>query len=267
MEIPVRASGRRPPLAVWLAIATGVAAPLWVEAVAPARWPAALSFEPSFAGALFLSGAVVGTVMGVRCLWGVHCALAIAAVVFTGSAALAHADAQAIGGFVLAASSLVLLLFPPVGRYEAKRCRAPGKERRSGGGPHRVADGHTHQERAGPAWDPARSLPIDSRALRPLSRLRPVDQAGTREVGDLVGFCRSPGIRAGRWPRPARDGSAASHLGGLLPSMQVGPPPFSRTAHREARAARWQQRPPGKGRRSDRRRCLVTDGGSDRPLG
>ena len=54
---------------------------------------------------------------------------------------------------------------------------------------------------------------------------------GTRKVGELVGFCRSPGGRAGRWPRPARDGSAANHLGGLLLSMQAGPPPFSRAIH------------------------------------
>lgn len=134
MEIPVRASGRRPPLAVWLAIATGVAAPLWVEAVAPARWSDALSFEPSLAGAIFLSGVVVGTIVGVRWLWGVHCALAAAAVVFTGSAALAHADAQAIGGLVLAASSLVLLLVPPVVRYETKRFGGPVAERPSGRG-------------------------------------------------------------------------------------------------------------------------------------
>jgi hypothetical protein len=29
-----------------------------------------------------------------------------------------------------------------------------------------------------------------------------------------------PGVRAGRWPRPARDGSAASHLEGLMLTMQ-----------------------------------------------
>ncbi|HET9723685.1 MAG TPA: hypothetical protein VFR44_07565 [Actinomycetota bacterium] len=123
----MRIPGREPPLAVWAAIATGIAAPLWVEAVAPARWSEALSFEPSFGGAAFLTVAVAGTILGVRWLWGVHCALAVAAALFTGSAALAHADAQAIGSFVLAAISLVFLLLPPVVRYEARRLRAPGR--------------------------------------------------------------------------------------------------------------------------------------------
>lgn len=125
MEIPVRLPGRRAPIAVWLAIATGVAAPLWVEAVAPARWTQALSFEPSLPGAVFLTAVVAGTLVGVRWLWGVHCALAAMAVVFTGVAALTHADAQAIGGFVLATTSLVLLLLPPVVRYEVRRLGRP----------------------------------------------------------------------------------------------------------------------------------------------
>lgn len=124
MEIPVRIPGRRAPIPVWLAIATGVAAPLWVEAVAPARWTRALSFEPSLAGAAFLTAVVAGTIHGIRLLWGMHCALTVAAIVFTGAAAMTHTDAQAIGSFALAATSLVLLLLPPVTRYEVKRLRA-----------------------------------------------------------------------------------------------------------------------------------------------
>src|SRR5439155_10262225 len=48
--------------------------------------------------------------------------------------------------------------------------------------------------------------------------------------GELVGFCRvlRPGDGRGGQPRPARDGSAASHLGGRVLFMQAGPPPFSR---------------------------------------
>ena len=61
------------------------------------------------------------------------------------------------------------------------------------------------------------------------------------QVGDLVGFCRSPGLRARRWPRPARDGSAASHLEGLVPYMQAGPPPSSRARHGALGRALWQQ--------------------------
>jgi hypothetical protein len=68
------------------------------------------------------------------------------------------------------------------------------------------------------------------RALPPITRLRPVDQPEHRELGELVGFCRSPGGRAGPRTPPARDGSAASHLGGLLPFMQAGPPPLSHVA-------------------------------------
>jgi hypothetical protein len=39
--------------------------------------------------------------------------------------------------------------------------------------------------------------------------VRPVDQPEPREVGELVGFCRSPGVRAGR-SAPAREGRLSS---------------------------------------------------------
>ncbi len=114
----------RPPLVVWAAVAASVGAPLWIESVAPARWSEALSFEPSFAGLLVMTAAVAGTIRGVRPLWGLHCVLVAAAAAFTGSAALTQADAQAIGGFVLALTSLVLLILPPVVRYEDRRLSA-----------------------------------------------------------------------------------------------------------------------------------------------
>lgn len=56
---------------------------------------------------------------------GVHCALTVAGAVFTGSAVVAHADVQTIGSVGLAVTSLVLLLLPPVVRYEVGRLRAP----------------------------------------------------------------------------------------------------------------------------------------------
>jgi hypothetical protein len=55
-----------------------------------------------------------------------------------------------------------------------------------------------------PAWGPAHSVTyrLTSTSASPeASSGRPT---GTREVGELVGFCRSPGGRAGRRPRPAR---------------------------------------------------------------
>jgi hypothetical protein len=94
----------------------------------------------------------------------------------------------------------------------------------------------------GPVWGPARSITsrlASTSASDEASSGRP---AGVREVGELVGFCRSPGERAGRWPRPARDGSAASHLEGLMLFVQAGPPPFSRAAHGAADRAGRQQR-------------------------
>ena len=63
--------------------------------------------------------------------------------------------------------------------------------------------------------------------LTPRTHVRSSDEgssgrpAGTREVGELVGFCRSPGRRAGTCPGPSRDGSAASHLEGLMRYMQL----------------------------------------------
>jgi hypothetical protein len=86
----------------------------------------------------------------------------------------------------------------------------------------------THTNGPDPGDGPAHSVAYrltSSSASPEASSGRP---AGAGEVGELVGFCRSPGGRAGRWAPPARDGSAASHLGGLLRFMQAGPPPFSR---------------------------------------
>ncbi len=54
----------------------------------------------------------------------------------------------------------------------------------------------------GPAWGPAHSITqrLTSTSASPeASSGRPT---GTREVRERVGFCRSPGGRAGRWPRP-----------------------------------------------------------------
>jgi len=82
------------------------------------------------------------------------------------------------------------------------------------------------------------AVPISSRALRASDEASSGRPSGTCEVGESVGFCRSPGERAGWWPRPARGGSAADHLEGLLLSMQVGPPPSSRAAHSATERAR-----------------------------
>src|ERR1700752_85079 len=51
-----------------------------------------------------------------------------------------------------------------------------------------------------------------------------------------------PASGRGGEPWPARDGSAATHLEGLLLFMQDGPPPSSRTAHGAAAVAERQQR-------------------------
>src|SRR3972149_1331771 len=94
------------------------------------------------------------------------------------------------------------------------------------------------RERAGPQ----RARPVRGTYL--LTSTPASDEAssgrpsGTCEVGESVGFCRSPGERAGWWPRPARGGSAADHPEGLLVSMQVGRPPSSPAAHSATERAR-----------------------------
>jgi hypothetical protein len=72
------------------------------------------------------------------------------------------------------------------------RARLP-RTRRQGG---------AEKKRAEPVLGPARSLSISSQALRPPKEASSGRPAGTREVGELVGFCRSPGKRSGWWPRP-----------------------------------------------------------------
>ncbi len=101
----------------------------------------------------------------------------------------------------------------PVGRHDPGRpgdgLRAPAS--RSAGssppGPRSIRSGPIARLRVVPLRsangpDPARVRPVrprvPSRALLALTSLHPVDQAGTHEVGEMVGFCRSPGMRA-RW--------------------------------------------------------------------
>src|SRR5439155_14086717 len=90
------------------------------------------------------------------------------------------------------------------------------------------------------------SVPVTSQALQRFGSRRPVDQPETCEVGELVGFRRvlRPGYGRGGQPRPARDGSAASHLGGRVLFMQAGPPRFSRAANTATEAGVWQLSPP-----------------------
>ncbi len=52
---------------------------------------------------------------------------------------------------------------------------------------------------------PARRVTLTSRVLRPLTRFRRVDQVRTREIGELVGFCRPSG-RAGGAVGPGPEG-------------------------------------------------------------
>jgi hypothetical protein len=79
------------------------------------------------------------------------------------------------------------------------RARLP-RTRRQGG---------AEKKRAEPVLGPARSLSISSQALRPPKEASSGRPAGTREVGELVGFCRSPGMRAGE-VAPAREGRLSS---------------------------------------------------------
>jgi hypothetical protein len=76
---------------------------------------------------------------------------------------------------------------------------------------------------------PTRSIVDHPASASASDETRPVDQAGAREGGELVWILPVTRQAGGRWTlRPARDGSAASHLEGLELSMQAGPPPSSR---------------------------------------
>lgn len=72
---------------------------------------------------LFGVGLSVGVLLGVRALWTIEAVLAAVAVVFVGVAAVNEPSAQTIGGAVLMAVSLVLLLLPSVQHYATGRLR------------------------------------------------------------------------------------------------------------------------------------------------
>src|SRR4029453_14674110 len=94
--------------------------------------------------------------------------------------------------------------------------------------PRRLSDRVIQRERADPTWAGPFDDAFPAGASQPRSRRRPVDQPEpVRSVSwlDSAGF---PASGRGWRPRPARDGSAASHLEGLELFRQ-GPPPFSRT--------------------------------------
>ena len=93
-----------------------------------------------------------------------------------------------------------------------------------------VTGWHLSRERAGPCVGPTRSVALHSRALRPLTRRRPEDQAGARKVGELVWIL--PGLPAlgGGWPPPrgtaqqpvtSRVSSCSCKLDHLLPLVPL----------------------------------------------
>jgi hypothetical protein len=115
----------------------------------------------------------------------------------------------------------------------ARHIRGPGRQllpaRDADAGAVEPSDPATAEQRTGWARRPSPFGGSPLRALRSPTETSSVRPVGAREVGDLVGFCRSPGKASGGGPpQPARDGSAASHLEGRLRFMQVGPPPSSR---------------------------------------
>ena len=113
--------------------------------------------------------------------------------------------------------------------------------------PRRLSDRVIERERADPTWagpfDDA--FPAGASASIEASSGRPT---GTREVGELVGFCRLPGERAGL-AAPAREGRLSSQSPRGSRAVSARTTPFLPYTHG---AAEREGRQPTRSRRSPR---------------
>jgi hypothetical protein len=116
--------GRSIPIGVFGAVASIVAAYVWIAALTPPVFPnLTVDAINSWSDVLINAVLLIGTLLGVRVLWILLTGLSFLANALVLSEAVAHPSSQAIGGFVLLTLALVLLLLPSVQRYERRRIR------------------------------------------------------------------------------------------------------------------------------------------------
>jgi hypothetical protein len=119
---PVGLKPPRPPISVVVGVISMTAAPVWIDALeAPIR--PTLTAEFGGMGLLFTVALIVGTLLGVRILWGIAVVLMVPGCALVLSEAVQNPSAQSIGGLLLIATALVCLLWPSAKRFEIRRLR------------------------------------------------------------------------------------------------------------------------------------------------
>jgi hypothetical protein len=138
MSIPVRedvdrpggsvppAGDRRatPPIPVVVGVFSLVAAVVWMRTLTPPVEPTlTVEFPESLASLLFGVALVVGTLLGVRILWGLTVLISVLPSALVLSTAIDDPRAQTVGGFLLLVVALVCLALPSTERFEHRRIR------------------------------------------------------------------------------------------------------------------------------------------------
>ena len=112
----------RPPWIVFVGVISSIAASVWIAALTPSPDPT-LTVEFSGTGLLIDAALIVGTLLGVRTLWGINLVFLAGAWAIAISTAATGPGLQTIGGTLLLTVALVCLLSPTARRFERRRIR------------------------------------------------------------------------------------------------------------------------------------------------
>jgi hypothetical protein len=113
-----------PPISVVVGVVSFVAAVVWMRTMTPSIEPTlTVEFPDSSASLLFGVALVVGTLLGVRILWGLTLLFSVVPSALVLSTAIDDPRAQTVGGFLLLAVALVCLALPSTQRFEYRRIR------------------------------------------------------------------------------------------------------------------------------------------------
>ena len=112
----------RSPISVVVGVTSLVASSVWIAALTPPVQPT-LTVEPTSGWLLFYGAFIVGTLLGVRILWGITWSTSAIGWAFLLSIAIQDPRAHTIGGFLLLTVALVCLVLPSAKQFEQRRIR------------------------------------------------------------------------------------------------------------------------------------------------
>jgi hypothetical protein len=121
---PVGSRRARPPTSVVLGVISLVAAVVWMRTLTPPVAPTlTVEFPDSLTSLLVGVALVVGTLLGVRILWGLTLLFSVLPSGLVLAAAIDDPRTQTIGGLLLLAVALVCLELPATRQFEHRRIR------------------------------------------------------------------------------------------------------------------------------------------------